>query len=140
MGFTAGFLATLLFHQIAVALLWKIGMAPGPPFQMAPRPPFDIPSVFSLALWGGAWGVLFAVLDRYFPENAGYWPTAFVAGAIFPSLVALLIVIPLKGGAVGAGWNPKIWLYAFMVNGAWGIGTGLILQLLRRFSPALPAR
>ena len=133
-GFLAGFLATLIFHQLAVAVFWKMGMAPGPPFQMTPRPPIGIPAVLSLAVWGGVWGILFAAVDRYFPRNAGYWLAALIGGAILPSLVALLIVVPLKGGAVGAGWNPIIWLYALIVNGAWGIGTGLILKGLRRVS------
>lgn len=135
-GFIAGFLATLIFHQLTAALLWNMGMAPGAPFQFAPRPPFGVPSVISLAFWGGVWGILFAAFDRLFPRGSSYWSTAFISGAILPSLVALLIVVPLKGGAVGAGWMPKIWLYAFLVNGAWGLGTGLLLRWLRRISTA----
>ena len=50
----------------------------------------------------------------------------------FPSLVALLVVVLLKGGPIGAGWDWKIWLFAMIVNGMWGVGTGLILQGLRR--------
>jgi hypothetical protein len=133
-GFIAGFLATLIFHQLVMALLWKIGMAPGPPYQMAPRPPFGVPAVISLAFWGGVWGIFFAAIDKHFPRKLGYWLTALFGGAILPSLVALLVVVPLKGGPVGAGWNPHIWLFAFIVNGAWGVGTGLILLELRRYS------
>lgn len=133
-GFVAGFLATLIFHQVAVAVLWKAGIAPGPPFQMAPRPPFGVPAVFSLAFYGGLWGILFAAVDRYFPHDWRYWLMALIGGAIFPSLVALLIVVPIKGGSIGAGWNPKIWEFALIVNGIWGAGTGLILQALRRAS------
>jgi hypothetical protein len=51
-------------------------------------------------------------------------------GALLPSLVALLVVVPLKGGPVGGGWAPGLLLTAFLINGAWGIGTGLILRLL----------
>jgi len=131
-GFIAAFLATLIFHQLTAALLWNMGIAPGPPYQFAPRPPFGVPAVISLAFWGGVWGILFAAVDRYFPRHAGYWLVAFIWGAILPSLVALLIVVPFKGGPVGAGWMPKIWLYAVLVNGAWGIGTGLILRWLRK--------
>ncbi len=133
LGFIAGFVATLVFHQVMMALLWKVGMAPGPPFQTAPRPPFGIPSVISLAFWGGVWGILFAAIDRYFPRRVGYWLTALAGGAILPSLVALLVVVPLKGGPVGAGWNPHIWLFAVIVNGTWGVGTGFLLLELRRF-------
>ena len=133
-GFIAAFFASLIFHQLTAALLWKMGIAPGPSFQFDPRPPFGVPAVISLAFWGGVWGVFFAVSDRYFPRRNGYWLVSFLWGAILPSLVALLIVVPLKGGPMGAGWMPKIWLYAFLVNGAWGIGTGLILRKLRKFA------
>jgi len=133
-GFIAAFFATLIFHQLTAALLWNIGLAPGPPFQFAPRPPFGVPTVISLAFWGGVWGILFASVDRLFPRHSGYWLLSFLWGAILPSLVALLIVVPLRGGPVGAGWMPKIWLYAFLVNGAWGIGTGLLLRGLRKFA------
>ncbi len=137
LGFAAGFLATLIFHQAAVAMLWKIGMAPGPPYQLAPRPPFGVPAVFSLAFWGGGWGILFAVVDRFFPRDGGYWLLALIGGAVFPSLVALLFVVPLKGGTMGADWNPVIWVFAFIVNGIWGVGTGMFLKTLRRFAPIL---
>ncbi len=130
-GFVAGFLATLTFHQIAVAVLWWLHVAPGPPYQMTPRPPFGVPAVFSLAFWGGVWGILFAFVDRFFARGPGYWLTSFVLGAVFPSLVALLVVVPLKGGPLGAGWNPVIWMFAFLVNGCWGIGTGVLLGLGR---------
>lgn len=130
-GFVAGFIATLIFHQLAVAVLWWLQIAPGPPYQMAPRPPFGVPAVFSLAFWGGVWGILYAWCDRWFSRGAGYWVTAFVVGAILPSLVALLIVLPIKGGPLGAHWNPRIWMFAFLVNGCWGLGTGILVGLGR---------
>ena len=51
-------------------------------------------------------------------------------GAVLPSLVALLVVLPLKGHPVGGGWQPHVLITAFLVNGAWGIGTALILRTL----------
>jgi len=64
-GFIAGFLATLIFHQVAAALLWQMGLAPGPPFQTAPRPPFGIPIVLSLAFWGGISDTEEALLEKH---------------------------------------------------------------------------
>lgn len=49
-GFIAGFLATLIFHQLTLVVLWYMGIAPFGPFPMAATQPFDIPAVFSLAL------------------------------------------------------------------------------------------
>ena len=50
-GFIAGFLATLIFHQVVVALLWWAGVAPFGPFSMAATKPFGVPAVISLAFW-----------------------------------------------------------------------------------------
>ncbi|MGI9301546.1 MAG: hypothetical protein ACR2RB_02410 [Gammaproteobacteria bacterium] len=129
-GFVAGFLATLIFHQLTLALLWAVGIAPFGPFPMAATEPFGVPVLFSLAFWAGVWGILFALVDRNFPRGGGYWLTAFLFGAILPSLVALLVVLPLKGKPMGGGWNPSLLLTAFLINGAWGIGTGLFLKWL----------
>jgi hypothetical protein len=98
---------------------------------MAPTQPFGLPAVFSLAFWGGVWGILFALIHGSFPRRAGYWVTAFVFGAILPSLVALLVVLPLKGRPMGGGWHLPLLVTAFLINGAWGIGTGVILRTLQ---------
>lgn len=130
-GFLAGLLATLIFHQSALALLWAINIAPVGPFAMGATWPFGVPAVLSLAFWGGIWGILFALIDGRFPAR-GYWLAAFFFGAIFPSLVALLVVLPLKGRPMGGGWQPAILLTAFLLNGVWGVGTGLFLKLFSR--------
>ncbi len=135
-GFLAGFLATLIFHQLTLSLLWAVNVAPFGPFPMAATKPFGVPAVFSLAFWGGIWGILFAVIDRHFPARFGYWVTAFLFGAFFPSLVALLVVLPLKGKPLGGGWPAPLLITAFLINGAWGVGTGLFLKFLSRRSAA----
>src|SRR5690554_7790613 len=56
-AFIAGFLATVVFHQGAVALLWLAGLIGGAPWNMTAVPPFAIPKVISLAFWGGVWGL-----------------------------------------------------------------------------------
>jgi hypothetical protein len=129
-GFIAGFASTLIFHQLALGLLWNAGLARSAPFSMAATYPFGVPAVLSLALWGGVWGILFALIERKFARRGGYWVAAFLFGAVLPSLVALLVVLPLKGQPVGGGWQPHVLLTAFLINGAWGIGTGLILRAL----------
>lgn len=35
---------------------------------------------------------------------------------------------------MGGGWHPPLLLTAFLINGVWGIGTGLILKLLTSWS------
>ncbi|MDR3567948.1 MAG: hypothetical protein P4L43_07965 [Syntrophobacteraceae bacterium] len=130
LGFTAGFFATLIFHQLTVLALWVAGVSPFAPFPLAATKPFGVPAVISLAVWGGIWGILFAFIHDWFPARAGYWVAVFLFGAICPSLVAFLVVMPLKGLAVGGGWHPPLLLTAFLANGMWGVGLGLILMFL----------
>lgn len=127
-GFLAGFLATLVFHQLTLASLWGAGIAPFGAFPMAATRPFGVPAVISLAFWGGVWGSVYAMIDRRFPRGGGYWVTAFLFGAVFPSLVAFLVVVPLKGRPMGGGWKAPLLTTAFLINGAWGIGTGIFLR------------
>jgi hypothetical protein len=131
-GFVAGFFATLIFHQLALTLLWLVGVAPFAPFPTLATQPFGVPAVLSLAFWGGIWGVLFASIDHTFPRGNAYWGVAFLFGAILPSMVALFLVAPLKGKPIAGGLEPSLLFTAFLINGAWGVGTGLILRSLSR--------
>lgn len=131
-GFIAGYAATILFHQHILALLWGTGFASSKPFSMEATHPLGLPAVISLSFWGGIWGIIYVMIDGMFPSNAaGYWITAFLFGAILPSLVALLVVFPLKGRPLGGGWDAKLLATVFVINGAWGIGTGLIFKILK---------
>lgn len=134
LGFIAGFVATLTFHQFTLFLMRLAGIAPFGPYNMAATQPFGIPAVFSLAFWGGIWGVIYAWMQRRFPRDGRYWLTAFFFGAVFPSLVALFIVLPLKGLPMGGGWHWQLLTTAFLINGVWGIGTGLLLLPMDRRS------
>lgn len=127
--FAAGFLATLIFHQLTLWVLWQAGVAPFASFSLAATSPFGVPAVFSLALWGGLWGILFELAESRFPSGGWYWVSAFLFGALLPSLVALLIVLPLKGRPLGGGWGLPLLVTAFLINGAWGVGTAFFLRL-----------
>jgi hypothetical protein len=129
-GFVAGFIATLTFHQFALWLMRLAAIAPFGPYNMTATAPFGIPAVFSLAFWGGIWGIIFVLMHNRFPRGGGYWGTAFVFGAVFPSLVALLVVLPLKGLPLGGGWHWQLLLTAFLINGVWGIGTAVLIRLM----------
>ena len=63
----------------------------------------------------------------------------FLFGAVFPSAVPLLLVLPLKGRPIGGGWKSSVLVTALVVNGAWGIGAGLFFKILsRRFGRSHP--
>ena len=127
-GFVAGFLATLTVHQFALWLLRQAGIAPFAPYNMTPTQPFGLPAVISLAFWGGIWGILLALFQRRLAGGSRYWFTIFGFGAVYPSLVALLIVAPLKGHPIGVGWHWQLLVTAFIINGVWGLGTGGLVR------------
>src|SRR5215212_6295188 len=96
LSFLAGFLATLVFHQLALWVLNAAGIASRAPFNLKGVPPFGVPSVISLAFWGGVWGILMIpAIARV--RGAGYWVAAIVFGAVLPTLVAAFVVAPMKG-------------------------------------------
>jgi hypothetical protein len=130
LGFVAGFVATLVFHQIALQLLHMAGMAPNPAWPMKPVPPFGVPQVISLAFWGGVWGaIMIPVIDR---RRGAYYAIAIVFGAILPTLVAWFLVAPLKHQPVASGWNPQRMMIGPIVISAWGFGTAALYRLFEK--------
>lgn len=126
-AFLAGVLATLAFHQGVIALFWLAGAIPAAPWNMTPVPPIGVPQVISLAFWGGVWGVAVWWLIRRW-SGARQWLAALVAGAIGPTVVAMLVVFPLKGLDV----NTTTVVGGLIVNGAWGIGLVCFMRWLFR--------
>lgn len=128
-AFLAGFLSTLVFHQGVLAILHGLRMTAHNPWAMAPVPPMGVPSVLSLAFWGGLWGVALWMMIR---GSAGskYWLLAVVLGAILPTLVAFFVVFPLKGLPVAGGWHPDLVVGALLLNGAWGFGVALFMRMM----------
>lgn len=130
-SFIAGFISTLVFHQGVLAIFHVAGISPRAPFAMTPVPPLNIPSVISLAFWGGLWGIALWYMIRG-SKRARYWTLAAVIGAIGPTAVALLVVLPLKGMPLGGGWDPKLIIGGLILNGAWGLGVAWMMRLMQR--------
>jgi hypothetical protein len=135
-GFVSGALAVLLFHQGAAALLYALELTRRAPYSMAATTPFGVPQLWSIAFWGGVWGVLLAAaLVRL--RGGALIAAALVFGAVLPTLVAWFVVAPLKGQPVAAGFVPAAMLIGPIVNGAWGLGTGIGLALFGRSAGSL---
>jgi hypothetical protein len=132
LGFVAGFLATLIFHQG----LWFVFNHTGviPPDRQAwpidPVAPLNIPSVLSKAFWGGIWGLALTPVLVHL-SGASYWAAWILAGAVALTAVAFFVVPLLKGQPMQA-LGPRF-LIGLAVNGAWGFGTALLLRLLSVF-------
>ncbi len=135
-GFVAGFIATLVFHQGTAFLLYHFGNdmpsvvsvfgRTAAPFNMAPTKPFGVPVVISQAFWGGIWGIVLASILR----RARLPDLAFGAifGALALTFVAVTLVPYLKGLPT---WNGAIPWRGLLYNGAWGWGTVLLLRPLQ---------
>lgn len=127
--FGAGFVSTLVFHQGALALLHVSGLSARAPYAMAPTWPLHIPAVVSLALWGGLWALVLAQLIGPFRTPRVYWTTWIELGALLPSVVVFLIVLPLKGDGVAGGFSPALMATSLVLNAAWGFGVALLLRV-----------
>lgn len=130
-AFIAGFLSTLIFHQGVLAILHGLKMTARNPWAMAPVPPMGVPSVLSLAFWGGVWGIALWLMIRG-AGGSKYWLLAVVLGAILPTLVAFFIVFPMKGLPIAGGWHPDLVIGALLLNGAWGFGVALFMRMMLR--------
>ncbi|HRQ66242.1 MAG TPA: hypothetical protein PKZ76_15505 [Xanthomonadaceae bacterium] len=130
-SFVAGFASTLVFHQGVFLVLNLLGVIARKPWVMDGVPPLGVPAILSLAFWGGLWGIALWWMIRGHKGTA-QWGLALLLGAVLPTLVALLVVLPLKGGAFAAGGSITVWTIALLVNGAWGIGVVVFMKLIER--------
>ncbi len=131
LGFVAGFLAVLIFHQGLWYLFELVGFAPftRPAWAFDPIPPFGVPSVLSKAFWGGVWAALLAPFFRNLRGRA-YWASWIVVGSVAPTFVAFFVVPPIKGAPLPLFW-PGL-PAGLVINAFWGFGTALLLRLMAR--------
>ena len=88
-------------------------------------PPLGVPSVLSLAFFGGLWGML---LWLFVGRLAGvkFWLGHVLVGAIGPTAVAMLVVFPLKGLEASA----QTWVGGLLLNGFWGLGVAVFMVVM----------
>lgn len=131
LAFIAGFLAVLCFHQVALGLLHSAGIVPFAPFSLSPTQPLGVPAVLSACFWGGLWGLaLVWVLARV--GALLVWLKAALFGGVALTLVALLVVFPLKGYSFDLAQLPGRFIIGFILNACWGVGTLVFLRCFGR--------
>ena len=136
LGFLAGALAVVTFHQGMVFLLSTVGLIQSRVYATQGVPPFGVPTILNQMFWGGLWGLLFAAVADTLPP----WPLlllGFTFGVLGPVLASWFVVAPLKGTPIAAGWVPQRMLASVLINGCWGIGMVLIYAGLRRWGSGL---
>ena len=137
LGFLAGALAVVTFHQGMVFLLSSVGLIQSRVYALRGVPPFGVPTILNQMFWGGLWGLLFAVVADTLPR----WPLlllGFTFGVLGPVLVSWFVVAPLKGLPIAAGGVPPRMLASVLINGCWGIGMVLIYAGLRHWASRPP--
>jgi hypothetical protein len=127
LGFVAGAISVLTFHQGMIALLHTLGVSQYAPYRIGSVPPFGVPIIVDLCFWGGLYGLVFGLLMPRFT-----WPLWLcgLALGIIAAVVGMFIVAPLKGHPIANGG--QVWPIArsLLINGFWGVGVAVLLPLL----------
>lgn len=130
LGFAAGVLSVLVFHQGTVWLLHMAGQVPAGPYGLRPIPPFGVPQIVNQCFWGGLWGVLIAVLLRRLRVPDLLF--GFLFGAVALGLTNWVVLPAIKGGPFFVGGDPRRLAITVAIVGAFGWGVALILRGLRQ--------
>lgn len=149
LGFIAGALAVLIFHQGMYYLLATSNMGvSGQPWRTNPVPlwpdlmralsvpAYNVPAIVNQMIWGGSWGALFGLIADRMPGGP-IWVKGFIFACIFPMLIGAWLVLPLIRGTPVLGgflaeYNPVRLRTGFLLNGlAFGLGLGIIYSLIR---------
>jgi hypothetical protein len=129
LGFAAGVVSVLVFHQGTVWLLHMAGQVPNAPYGLRPIPPFGVPQIVNSCFWGGLWGIVIAVLLRRLRVPDLLF--GFVFGAVALGLTNWVVLPAIKGGAFFAGGDPRRLAITVAIVGTFGWGVALILRGLR---------
>lgn len=125
-GFLAGVLAVLTFHQGLIGVMHAAGLLPNPPFRTNPVGPLGVPAFVNAAFWGGVWGIVITMLIDRIYEHRVRIIAATLIGAIGATAVGWFVVAPLKGLPIAQGWNPAAMWRGPLINGAFGLGVGIL--------------
>ena len=128
LGFSAGAIAALVFHQGLAEVFDLLGIGRNLAFRLVATWPFGIPAVVSLTFWGAMYGIVLALLMPRLRRPL--WQVGIALG-LFAGLITLVVVLPLKGVNLAHGW--ALWPMArtLILTTSWGLGTSLILPLLQ---------
>lgn len=132
LGFVAGAVGVLVFHQGGFWLSKVLGILNANPWSVRPVPPWAVPTIVSQCFWGGLWGAVGAnVIYRLRAPLNGWLGWALFAGVIV-TLANWFIVAPLKGAPIGFGFRAPGVYVAVVVYAVWGVGMWLIASALSR--------
>ena len=130
-GFIAGALSVLIFHQLGFGISNELGYTRANLYNMRPVPPFSVPTIVSSAFWGGLWGIVAAFVVPRLPGALNGVLGWILFAAVIVSVVNWFVVLPIKGLPVGGGFRLPGVVVVPIVYGFWGFGMWLIARLTR---------
>lgn len=133
LGFVAGAIAIVTVHELIALWLADVGLAVPTPWSLETSAVTGLPQIVNDLVWGGLWGVVFALILGNVPEGALTFRGA-VLGLAIVALVGILVLVPLIRGeplflnadldriwpalVLGAGFGAATaWLYGFFTAG-----------------------
>ena len=131
-GFVAGAISVLIFHQGMVLLLYSMGQTPNFPWNLAPmKGPFPVPALVNSMFWGGLWGVAFAAVGHIIPVAHNIL-RGVVFGLLGPFLLGNGLLVPLlKGtGQFIWTWPAPRYIIAGLIGSAFGAGLAVLMRAI----------
>lgn len=129
-GFVAGALSVLIFHQLGFWLSNELGYTRAALYNMRGVPPWGVPTIVSSAFWGGLWGIVAAFLVPRLPGALGGVLGWILFAAVIVAIVNWTVVLPIKSGRFNMPGLPIIVVLP-LVYGLWGFGMWLIAGAMR---------
>jgi hypothetical protein len=131
-GFLAGALSVLVFHQLGFYFAAELGFGRPNPYSMRPVPPWGVPTIVSLAFWGGLWGIVAALIVPRLPGKLGGVLGWILFAITLVLVVNWFVVLPIKGAPIGGGWRLPGVVVVPIVYALWGFGMWLFYSLARK--------
>jgi hypothetical protein len=131
-GFIAGALSVLVFHQGMVLILHLMKQTPNFPWNMSTfrGGPIPVPVIVNQMFWGGMWGIGFAALGHLIPIAHNIL-RGVVYGLIGPALLGNGIIMPFfRKTAYLWGFDPTRIVISCLIAGAFGAGIAVFYRLL----------
>jgi hypothetical protein len=116
----------LALHQGTIGVMHATGLLPGGPFRTNAVGPLGIPAYLNAAFWGGLWGIAIMLATSRLQSHRARIASALAIGALATTAVGWFVVAPLKGLPVAQGWVPAAMWRGPLINGMFGLGTGII--------------
>ncbi len=133
-GFIAGALSVLIFHQFGFWVSNELGLTRSQLYNLRGVPPWGVPTIVSMAFWGGLWGIVAAFLVPRLPGAlSGVLGWILFAGVIV-TLANWFVVLPIKGAPVGGGFRMPGVVVVPLVYAFWGFGMWVIARRVRMMS------